>query len=295
MKKIRVLLVMLIMCLSLAGCIKFRFDTTIKNNRSMEISLIYAMDTQYFEDNWFEPQDIEDLKKDGWTVSNYQDEQGYAGVVLTGKVEDIDTLLGSGPFTADLSDFVENGLDNKIFWKEGNVYHARWSIDLGEGADYISMMDLKLVVHLPNNALSDNSTSTNKKELSWDLTRENPAEFSFKLSSGSGSILIGIGLVAAAAVALFFVFRKKKPAPQPVKEETASAEELYGVIEDIDKKTIVAVNEALSETEEVRDTVVDTLNETAEVINSAVRETAEEVEEIKDTVVDTQNKNNPFE
>lgn len=72
----------------------------------------------------------------------------------------------------------------------------------------MSIFDLKFSVTLPSEAISNNATevSEDKKTLTWDLTKTEDIEFSFKATNSiMNYILIGGGIVLALAIIIIIV------------------------------------------------------------------------------------------
>ncbi len=79
----------------------------------------------------------------------------------------------------------------------------------------MSSFDLKFEVTLPSEAISHNATkvSDDKKTLTWDLTKEDNIEFSFKANNSMATyIIIGCiaGIVVAAAIIIVIINKNKK-------------------------------------------------------------------------------------
>ena len=85
------------------------------------------------------------------------------------------------------------------------------------------MLDIKIKVHLPNDAVSHNSLSDNPKELYWNLNSSNKAEFAFRIKNGLSVLtIVAIGLCLTVIGFLAYVFTKNL---QMEKEEEARLKE----------------------------------------------------------------------
>ena len=127
--------------------------------------------------------------------------------------------------TDGLTSDLENEMDNDETGTEDDFFSDSDTNDdmsglLGDdfNADQLmSMFDLKFEVTLPVEAISNNATkvSDDKKTLTWDLTKENNIQFSFKTNDSSAMItyiIIGCiaGIVVAAIVIIVVVNKNKK-------------------------------------------------------------------------------------
>lgn len=231
MKKVKYLLLLGLFAIITTGCVKFNANMNIKNDKSMDFSIIYAFDkTVLGEDNALKEEDFEEVKKQGFEATKYT-EGNYEGFKLTRKIANIDDVSSESDVIFDMSGMMEEKEGNKYIFKivkgtDKNTYIAKIKFDSsssssslsdtetpGEvetgdeptsitGSNDIDMsaltsgLDLSFSVDLPNPAVSSNATKkeNNNKKLSWDLTTsgEQIIEFTFELSNSNTSIS-GIG------------------------------------------------------------------------------------------------------
>ncbi len=136
-------------------------------------------------------------------------------------------------------DSEEDTYDTDSDWSFDNDADTSSEDDLNDlfGSDFDAdtmknMFDLKFEVTLPTEVISHNATevSSDKKTLTWDLTKTEDIQFRFK-SSGVSSMLIigiasGVGVVLLALIIFMIVKNKNKkknifptasqPTPQPM-------------------------------------------------------------------------------
>lgn len=223
MKKVKYLIMLLVLAIISTGCVKFNANMDIKKDKSMEFSIIYALDKSIFgEENGLKKEQFKEIEEAGFTVKEYQD-GNMVGFTMTKKFANIDELSTESDVEYSISGMMEGTSDNKYMFKvvkgeDKNTYYAKFkfdanssglsmddteeedfpdeeddsilSLDDDSSLDYSSLtssMDLKFNVTLPNSAISSNATKKedNNKKLIWELTSsgEQYIEFSFDLSN----------------------------------------------------------------------------------------------------------------
>lgn len=232
MKRIKYLLLLIVFAIITTGCVKFNANMNIKSDKSMDFSIIYAVDkTVLGEENKLKEEEFEDVKKQGFTVTKYA-EGNYEGFTLTRKITNIDEVSSESDVTFDMSGMMEAKEENNYIFKvvkgtDKNTYIAKMKFDSssnntglsdnaevpGEieagdnndfnitGSDDMDMsalgLDLSFSVDLPSPAVSSNATKkeNNNKKLSWDLTTngEQIIEFTFELSNNTNAGVTGSG------------------------------------------------------------------------------------------------------
>ena len=197
-KKIFSIIGVLILLFSLTGCIKFNATMEIREDKSMDFSIIYAMNKSILEMS-DEPQELidENGKKElidkGFVVEDYEDNDNK-GFILTKKIANIDEYSSENDVEYSISGIFEESSTDKIFkvikGNDKNKYIANFKFDsndntlndasnndnisedvpndvendenLGDlskmGEAMTSTMDLKFVVKLPYKPINDNAT-----------------------------------------------------------------------------------------------------------------------------------------
>lgn len=192
---------LLIMALSLSGCVKFDATMDIKKDKSMDFSIIYAVDTTYFGDETLiDDESKGQIEKGGFSVEDYQDDK-MKGVKVYRNIKNIDDVSTNEDNTFDLSGMFEKKDSSESIFKvkKGlikNKYTASLHFDTKDsnlnddltgdddieytddyeiednttGDDFsnldfssslTSSMDLKFKVNLPYSAIRSNATSSN--------------------------------------------------------------------------------------------------------------------------------------
>ena len=133
MKKSLYILGILVLTLGLSGCVKYNANIDIKKDKSMDFSIIYAMDTQYFGDQEIlTSEDKDNLTKEGFEVSDYE-EGTMKGFTISRSVKNIDDLSTEKDEDYSLSGIMEEDSDEKMFKVEKgffkNKYTANFKFD----------------------------------------------------------------------------------------------------------------------------------------------------------------------
>ena len=133
MKKSLYILGILVLTLGLSGCVKYNANIDIKKDKSMDFSIIYAMDTQYFGDQEIlTSEDKDNLTKEGFEVSDYE-EGTMKGFTISRSVKNIDDLSTEKDENYSLSGIMEEDSDEKMFKVEKgffkNKYTANFKFD----------------------------------------------------------------------------------------------------------------------------------------------------------------------
>ena len=134
MKKIKYLLVLCIFAIITTGCVRFKANMEIKKNKSIDFSIIYALDTSLFgEMGSLKEEDFEEAKKDGYTFKKYKD-GSYEGFTISKKINNIDEVSSEEDVIFSLSGIAEENEDNKYMFKvakgdDKNTYTANFNFD----------------------------------------------------------------------------------------------------------------------------------------------------------------------
>ena len=211
----------------------------IKKDKSMDFSIIYALDTTYFEDTEvLDSSDKLELEQLGFTITDYNN-GSMLGYTLNKSINNIDDVSKADSVNYDLSGLLTNKEDSNYFFKvkKGiikNTYTAKFKFDsdesnlnnLEEGnttneedtdsldmsdmdlSSFTSNLDLSFNVSLPYSAISNNATTVNNdnKNLTWNLTsfQEDYIEFEFDLYNMT-NIYIGISIIGLILLLIVFL------------------------------------------------------------------------------------------
>lgn len=247
MKRVKYILLCTLPIL-LTGCVKFNTEMVVKKDKSMDFSIIYALDSSLFGDEEIlDDEGKNNLKNHGFTVSEYS-KDNMKGFTIVKNIKNIDTVSSTTDIEYNLSGILDDkSEDNYIFKvKKGffkNTYTAKFKFDASESDlndttsdysedfdeslytedsniedyDFSSMMtnmDLSFNVILPYSAKSNNASTTNNdnKNLSWNLssTQAETIEFEFELYNMT-NIYISLGaIVLIVIIIVISIINKKK-------------------------------------------------------------------------------------
>lgn len=246
--KFTILLIMLV--ISLTGCVKFNSTMEIKKDKSMDYKIIYAFDKSLFGDQEIlTNDDKKELENKGFTVSNYVD-GNMKGFKVSKNIKNIDDVSSTNDATYDLSGLLDsNKSESKVFKvKKGflkNTYTASFKFDSSDSdlnnstsndttidndfttddnntttdsdfdfSNINTNMDLSFNVKLPYKAISSNATTkkNDDKELSWNLssTGEDKIEFSFALYNMTNIYICGGVIVLLIIIVIVSILNKGK-------------------------------------------------------------------------------------
>ena len=249
-KNIKFTILLILLVISLTGCVKFNSTMEIKKDKSMDYKIIYAFDKSLFGDQEIlTNDDKKELENKGFTVSNYVD-GNMKGFKVSKNIKNIDDVSSTNDATYDLSGLLDsNKSESKVFKvKKGflkNTYTASFKFDSADSDlnnstsndttidndfttddnntttdsdfDFSSMntnMDLSFNVKLPYKAISSNATTkkNDDKELSWNLssTGEDKIEFSFALYNMTNIYICGGVIVLLIIIVIVSILNKGK-------------------------------------------------------------------------------------
>ena len=132
-KKIFYIISLGIIMFFLTGCVKFNANMEIKKDKSMNYSIIYAIDTSYFGgQDLLSSDDKQEIKEKGFNVTDYVDEN-MKGFTISKSIQNIDKVSSKENIEYSLSEPLEENSDAYIFKvKKGflkNTYTANFSFD----------------------------------------------------------------------------------------------------------------------------------------------------------------------
>lgn len=245
-KKFVLVLLMTMTCLT--GCVEYKATMDIKNDKSMNFSVDYAVDKTVFGDE--EVMDSNDKKKlenDGFTVEAYEHDN-MRGYRITKKIKNIDSYSSDEEIKYNLSGILnEETKNDKIFKvKKGlfqNTYYATFEFDASDSGlsdnegeepvspdendddaidedslndltnSLMSNLDLSFNLKLPNKAISHNAGTVNNdgKELKWDLSTNSvdAINFSFSIYNTTNIVICLIVAIVLIASIVVLIIKKK--------------------------------------------------------------------------------------
>lgn len=137
MKKNKFILMLCVLTFMLTGCVKYNANMTINKDKSMDFSIIYALDTSLFEDQeLLSDEDKQKLERQGFTITDYS-EGTMKGYTLTKKISNIDYVSTTINASYDLSGLLDSNATNSYIFKvtKGllkNTYTANFAFDASE-------------------------------------------------------------------------------------------------------------------------------------------------------------------
>ena len=137
MKKNKFILMLCVLTFMLTGCVKYNANMNINKDKSMDFSIIYALDTSLFEDQeLLSGEDKQKLESQGFTITDYS-EGTMKGYTLTKKISNIDYVSTTSNASYDLSGLLDSNATNSYIFKvtKGllkNTYTANFTFDASE-------------------------------------------------------------------------------------------------------------------------------------------------------------------
>lgn len=221
-KNIKLTTLLILLVISLTGCVKFNSTMEIKKDKSMDYTVIYAFDKSLFGDQEIlTSDDKKELENKGFTVSNYVD-GNMKGLKVSKNIKNIDDVSSTNDATYDLSGLLDSSKsESKVFkFKKGflkNTYTASFKFDSSDSDlndstsddttvdddftldndtttdstdsdfDFSNVntdMDLSFNVKLPYKAISSNATTktNDDKDLSWNLSSTGEDKIEFSFA-----------------------------------------------------------------------------------------------------------------
>ena len=231
MKNLKYLVLVVTFMFLCTGCVKFNANMDIKKDKSMDFTIIYALDSTYFGNKESVNQkNQKELEKKGYKVEKYTKEK-MKGVKIIKNFKNIDEISSDKKVNYSLSGLTEGkNKDEYVFKvKKGffkNHYIAKFDFNMGDSSvsngssninSYLSSMDLSYNVTLPYKAIKNNATKANKDKtkLSWDLTKnsKDKIEYEFELYNTTNIVIfsvICILLVGGLTFGIIMLVKNKK-------------------------------------------------------------------------------------
>ena len=175
-------LIVVIGCLFLVtGCVKYNSTMDIKKDKSMDFSMIYAVDTSIFgNEDILEEKDRKELEDSGFTISEYN-EGNMKGYTIKMNISNIDQISSNEEIVYNLTNITDsNNKDEKIFTiKKGllkNTYKANLKFDSADS-------NLN-----GNNTTTGDDTQNNDITTEWD-TEDSSIDWDTESDSGNWDAL----------------------------------------------------------------------------------------------------------
>lgn len=217
-------IILLLIVVFTAGCVKIDVKMNITNSKKMDLTYIYAIKKERTTDGtakFLENSERLRLEKLGYTITDY-DDGSYVGYSLSKFYKNIDAISSDNEVIADISltntnntgifmfqiekGFLQNKYKAKIAFQDAKsiVNEANDDTVNGQMITNNEQPEVSFTVSLPSKPISNNATSTGNdgKELRWDLanTTDEYAEFEFYLPNMINKIVIGIGIICLIGI-----------------------------------------------------------------------------------------------
>lgn len=288
-------IIIMIGCLFLlTGCVKYNAMMDIKKNKSMDFSIVYAVDTSVFGDQEiYKETDKKELEKQGFTIEDYH-KDNMKGYNIKINVSNIDKVSSNEDINYNLTNATKNSKkENKIFTlKKGifkNTYKANLKFDSADSdlnstitkdntTDYntdisentgdwdeltntltnsASNLDLSFKVNLPYSAINNNATQTSNdnKELVWTLTSNEASNIEFEFSLYNRNNIIIASVALIVIVIVVVISIINSRKKNSNKTDTNSVE-----IEKLNMNTINGNNNDTDNVQTINDTIEQSIN-----------------------------------
>jgi hypothetical protein len=139
MKKLKYFLAVCLIAIISTGCVKYNATMDIKNDKSMDFVIVYALDKSVMGDmGSLKEEDFSELKKEGYTLEKYS-EGNFEGFKITKTIKNIDDISTDKDVEFDLSGMMENDENNKYMFKvvkngDKNTYYAKFKFDSNDSS-----------------------------------------------------------------------------------------------------------------------------------------------------------------
>ena len=137
MKKLKYLFLVCLLGILSTGCVKFNANMDIKKDKSMDFTIVYAVDKSFFGDqSSLKEEDFSELKKEGYSVTKYKD-GNMEGFTFSRKIKNIDEVSSESDVKFDLSGMTKSTAEDRYLFKvvkgtDKNTYYAKFSFDPNE-------------------------------------------------------------------------------------------------------------------------------------------------------------------
>ena len=125
MNKVKYFISLFIVAFLLTGCVKFNVNMDIKKDKSMDLSIIYAIDKELNKDDSLLDEDsIKEYKKNGYKLEKYEDEK-KSGYKITKRIKNIDKISTKKLSKSDLKNIGEDE-NTKLFKVKKGLFKNRY-------------------------------------------------------------------------------------------------------------------------------------------------------------------------
>ena len=221
-KTIGLISMLLIILVTLTGCVNVDYEVEVNKNGSGEISYIYGFSKETLNNLKVSAEDMvesmkEQAEENSYTVEAYENDE-ISGFKASKHIEDLTNDFSLQEAFGE--EYVKDKENNGIKIEKGlfvTKYSQNAEIDLTSMGDLSGNVKMTYKVKLPAKAKTNNATeiSNNSKELKWELTAGeiNKVEF---VAQGINVLAIIITViiivVLVTGIIVLLIFLKKKHA-----------------------------------------------------------------------------------
>ncbi len=163
MKRSKFVVVLCLVAILFTGCVKFNANMDIKKDKSMDFSIIYAVNTSLLGDEeLLSAENKKELEEQGFKISDYN-QDNMKGFTISRNIKNIDAVSSESDAEYSLSGILDKDAESKYLFKVDkgllkNKYTAKLKFDAGDS-------DL-------NEELSDTEDLTDDNESTddWDTS-----------------------------------------------------------------------------------------------------------------------------
>ncbi len=217
-KTIGLVMALILVLISLTGCVNINYEVKVNKNGSGDISYIYGFSKETLNSLQMTAEDMvksmkEQAEESKYTVETYEDDE-IAGFKAQKHVDDLSSEMSMQEAFGEeyVKDKEGNGINIKksLFTRE---YSQNVQIDLTSLSDLGDSVKMTYKVTLPAKSKTNNATEVKGKELTWKLKagEVNQIEFTaIGINILPIIIIVLVILIVAGAVITFVILKKKK-------------------------------------------------------------------------------------
>lgn len=217
-KTIGLVMALILVLISLTGCVNINYEVKVNKNGSGDISYIYGFSKETLNSLQMTAEDMvksmkEQATESNYTVETYEDDE-IAGFKAQKHVDDLSSEMSMQEAFGEeyVKEKEGNGINIKksLFTRE---YSQNVQIDLTSLSELGDSVKMTYRVTLPAKSKTNNATEVNGKELTWNLKAGEVNQIEFTATGINILpiiIIVLVVLVVAGAVITFVILKKKK-------------------------------------------------------------------------------------
>lgn len=211
-KKVSLFVLLIVTLITLSGCMKLEYSTTINKDGSGEITYLCAINKSVIpnlsKDNVNSTENLrENAKNAGYTTEDYEDDE-TKGFIATKKVSNI---TEKSYIKEIFDEYVKNEEESKIEIKNsifGKTYSQKVILDM-KSVESLKELGAKCeyTINLPEKVSETNADniSNDGKTLTWNLNLGQEQEIYFRATSGRIYSLLAMAVIVVIALVIILV------------------------------------------------------------------------------------------